>query len=535
MQVSCLYLLGRFAIYKEKTINMLKELLLTVISICGLTAAKAPDYIIPSTQQLCCESEEEDNDNPTRSNPTFTYFNGTATDIDISDTPTVSSFSSTIQHRYFRFVSNAMQYLKINYVGPTAKLRIFYANLFTNDDYLLSVQDVGNSIDCYYFEKDAEYILDFETVNVFFLMMFTIRLEVLTLSSLANHEKYLLHISYDSTSQLGYRYQTEYYNVDTTSSSSTGYYVNNYAPSGTSYLSLIDSTNYFYDNPPNTFTDNRRLVYDTGYDEFSAVAYCSDLCIFNNYVNSYSSMSFRASGTFISENVVMSCAHIVHNVIDNPNHFNPIPLPIIRSGLCSSLTFNPGINSYTNEDYYGTYKASHTYVPVSYVLKFGEYNYYLPDCAEFDWSLNLTTKIANGSRTHSYMGIGSFSYPASLDKWTHARNAGYPKLQSNPTNNYYKKAIWVSYPLENDVVINGNIVSSKDIVVSGGNSGGPLYYRTSTIYQGQLVVTLNLIGIASGCTRYKTDGTGNFNLLRSFFCRGRPVLVNLVKEITSLT
>ena len=155
MQVSCLYLLGRFAIYKERTINMLKELLLAVISICGLTAAKAPYYIIPSTQQLCCESEEEDNDNPTRSDPTFTYFNGTATDITISETPTFAFFSSLGDHKYFRFVSTSMQYLKLNYLGPKANLRIYYSNFFSNSDYLVSVQDVGNCIDCYYFESDA--------------------------------------------------------------------------------------------------------------------------------------------------------------------------------------------------------------------------------------------------------------------------------------------------------------------------------------------------------------------------------------------
>ena len=242
--------------------------------------------------------------------------------------------------------------------------------------------------------------------------------------------------------------------------------------------------------------------------------------IFNTQTIGFSDNDYsRCTGTFVSSNVVVSCAHAIFV------HRSPYLSDFDFSGLNKSISFVPGINNYTGENYYGEYTVTELYASIGYVLKFYEYGYETNYGSGYDWSVCVTNQTTIGSRTHSYMGISGFSYPSSLEYWTHAMSAGYPSMLSFPEDwNLFNRTMWASFPLENNVTIVGDYIDSTSVVVSDGNSGGPMYLKTVGVQYGHVYKNVYLLGITSGAYY---DGN-NWHFL---FYRNTAFIVNVVNQI----
>lgn len=245
-----------------------------------------------------------------------------------------------------------------------------------------------------------------------------------------------------------------------------------------------------------------------------------------NKTNVYVEGEFCFSGTFISPTSVVTAAHCIFNC----DYYNIGPNRFIGgTGLNRSMTFNPGINDYSSEDYYGEYMVTEIYASVSYLLQFSQDGDYTRDCADYDWAICLTSNTVVGTRTHSYMGISGFSYSPLSEPWPFAYNAGYPSLKSLPPDAHlYEKTLWASYPLNKNVTIhtNGRRIESNEIIISGGNSGGPIYTKEVTIQYGQVIKTVYLLGIVSGS--HINDDKDEFT---SYFYRNTALIVNIARLV----
>ena len=397
----------------------------------------------------------------------FNYFSGTATTIS-TGTYVSSYYYYHGQKIYYRFYCQIRQCIRFNYSGPNASLRIFYSNFFTDSDCVTSVQNINNAVDCYLFDQDVEYIIELSTYNISSMTPFHFQMTTLTLSTLSNHTKYVFHQVFDFSNNVGYHYEIQYFDVSETTYTGINCELHSYS-SSTSYADEIDSYHWFYDPNTYSFADNRRVVVDTGFDEYSAIAFSEGSAAYNSYTQGYSNSYLNFTGTFVSESLLVSCAHSIFPHLNNDDE------EMVCTGELRYCYFWPGINNYTYSDYYGKYIATELYASISYVLQFYMNNEYTFDCAKYDWSIVKTLKIENGIRTHSCMGLSGFSYPTNLDCWSYARSAGYPNLKSHPNDGaLYLRTLWASYPLENDVVIvNGKVESNSStngagIYVSNG-------------------------------------------------------------------
>ena len=84
------------------------------------------------------------------------------------------------------------------------------------------------------------YVLEFES-NTYNTGSFTLLPQKVTSTNLKMHEKYFMHIEYDTSSTFGYRYDVEYKNLDLNSATSTTEFIN-LEGGVTSYLDLITDT-----------------------------------------------------------------------------------------------------------------------------------------------------------------------------------------------------------------------------------------------------------------------------------------------------
>ena len=152
-----------------------------------------------------------------------------------------------------------------------------------------------------------------------------------------------------------------------------------------------------------------------------------------------------------------------------------------------------------------------------------------------DWSVSLTTNTIAGSKTHSYMALFNFQSTGTESSLasTVVQSAGYPGLKNYSSANYNKLyySMWTSYPLENSVYGNYNMLYSDDVVISSGNSGGPLFVYNTAIQNGQVIKICNLIGICSSEESPFDYETGLDTFYNSRFVRMRPIIINVYKEV----
>ncbi len=459
--------------------------------------------------------------------PLATSFTGTVSGTINEGQQISSTFHYPRERQYFSYHNQKRIYASLSYFGPDASIRIFYSNYFSDSDYLVSYPHVLDAKDCYLFETNADYIIELSPYSIGYPTNYSLCLNKLSTESFTNHQKYVMHQTFDSSSNLGYHYEVLYFDVSEDSSTGTKSSIKNYGTA--QYLGALNSNTYFYSPSEYSVEDNRKLVVDTGYDEYNAIAYGRNTAVYNSTNGGYQNGYFRFSGTFVSETTVVSCAHSMY---PSKNETISGSTRTISTGMNKELYFYPGRNDYSGHsyDYYGLYKVVDVYSSVSYVLQFSEKDYSTEDCANYDWSICLTEPQSVGSREHSYMGISNFS--SSSDSYPFARCAGYPALAKTSSASY-NYSLWASVPEENDVTIVGNHISSSDVVISGGNSGGPLYLKTTTVQNGQVVKHAVLLGIVSSVYTPADSTTGRQIFEASYFCRSTSLIVNIYKEIIS--
>lgn len=477
-----------------------------LFGVCNIRKASKNQIKIDNNIQ---ETNEEDNE---RSNPTFTYFNGNALDISLNygyDT----SFSSYYSSKYLRFYSNQRQFVKLNYSGPAAKMYIYYSNFFLSTDYLEYYPQIHNSVDCHFFDYDCEYIIELKPITPFSSLPFSVYPQQLT-TNLQNNGEYIFHQTFVSSSNVGYRYEVELISVNTSTYNSIDATINSYSNS-TTYSNGFDTDHYFYN--PSVLADNRLIVDDTGYDEYNAVSFSSGTLVDNCQTYGYGTKTTKFSGAFISNTTILTCAHTIFASywVSSAKHY----------GLNKDIYFYPGVNTYGVYTY-GVYKADEIYCPVTYVLEYCANNNHSLGCTANDWAICLTHVHSIGQRSHSVFGVTGFSYSPNLLSWSHARCAGYPIMEIDPYNSDYLQKMWTNFPLENSVSIssNGKYVQSNSVIISSGNSGCPLYYKSSSVYQGHTIKTVNILGIASG--HILENG-----VFTSYFYRNTAFIVNMIREV----
>ena len=437
------------------------------------------------------------------------------------NTTTTGNFYYPYAQIDFLFTSTERQFIKLNYSGPMAKLKVYNYYYYNTNDYLFYSQQISYDQDIIYCDVYQTYVLEFES-NTYNTGSFTLYPIKVTSTNLSTHEKFFMHITYDSTSSLGYRYDVEYKNLDLASATPTTEYIN--LDGGvTSYLDLISSTLNF-----NISNDARYLVSNPGELQYSAIAYAG---VTVRYINSSgtSVRGYRGTGTFVDETTVLSCAHLFYNLLEDSNDsFN------LYSAISHNIYFYPGANSYYNSlNYYqnfGKYKGIETYLPISYILydmpNINQYETEFTYRTGYDWSITLTENIIGGTYEHSYMGM----YTLTSDTNYAVQSAGYPGLEVCPDNEVakYHHSMWASIPLYNEVEISpisNNVYVSETIRSSGGNSGGPVYVYVTAVQNGQILRYCSIMGILDAA---KTP-SGNF--VHSLVCKIRPVIINLYYEV----
>lgn len=385
----------------------------------------------------------------------------------------------------------------MNYSGSNVKLKIYLFDYYNSNDYVFYSPNLNTDQDIIYCDNQ-DYLFEFESLSLgMWIMSFTLT-EILY--NFTNLNSFILHIMYDSNSSLGYKYDVEYFDVANTSTNTTSYC--NYLNVPTGYLDLIGDDLNFGVSP-----DARYLVNNSLDPQYSAIAYQeteADIPIGNgNMLWS----SYRGSATFVDETTVIGCAHLFF-------------LGASKSSLATSVKCYPGANSYQNptnwHSNYGEYTATDVYLPMAYSIVIDNLK------VQYDWSIVLTECTAQGIYSHSYMGLLS----PSIGTYS-VHSVGYPSLYyDNSGTNYYEYSLWTSYPLTNSVSVNsGNVIESEDIIISEGNSGGPLYRYIEVFYNGVYSGYLRLIGI---CSRFHPDSKGT---RISYFCKITPRIINIYLEV----
>ena len=433
-------------------------------------------------------------------------FWGNAIDVTLNQTAT-GYYNYPFAYIYFKFESTENQFVKLNYSGQMSELKVFNYYYYSSNDYLFYSSQISYDTDIIYCDANQTYILVFRS-NLPNTGAISITPNKISTSNLVNHEKYLLHIIYDNTTSLGYRYDVEYRNINLDTAIETVEYIDTNGGVA-SYLDLIDNNLNF-----NLTNDDRRLVSNPGECQYSAIAQAQGLFTYYMAEDSYDYLS-SYTGTFVDETTVLSCAHLFYQYDGNTQSAT-----YGQSTLTRQIYFYPGANSYYNQtnwySNYGEYKGTDTFVPISYLLvNSGK--------TEYDWSLTLTEVVTQGSYTHSYMRMYHFT---SSNNYS-VQSAGYPVLSNIPNGeeSKYAHTMWASYPLYRTITTYNNYLSSTDIVLTGGNSGGPIYVYVTAIQNGVIIRRAGIAAIASA-----TNPGSTFT--QSYMCRMRPVIINTYYSIT---
>lgn len=429
----------------------------------------------------------------------YNPFNGSSTHLTLGAQYSIP-FQYLGQKQYFDFDLSDRKFIKLNYSGANAKLKIYYYDFYNYNDYLFYSPNIDADDDIIYCDNQ-HYLLEFESISSGMWIM-DINLECLFYNSLSDSNPYILHIMYNSNSTFGYRYDVEYFDVASTSTNTNSYC--NYLNVPTSYLNLISSNlNFGISN------DARYLVNNTLDPQYSAIAYQESELYVPFSGSTISSGLVSGSATFVDATTIIGCAHMFY--LDMWG----------KTTLPSNVKFYPGANSYQNPinwySYYGEYTATDTYLPMKFLL--------VSDLLQMqcDWSITLTECSIQGDYNHSYMALEA---PSIGDYSVHS--AGYPGLYlNNSGTNYYDYAIWTSYPLSNNVSVTyETVITTDNIVVSNGNSGGPLYRYIEVFYNGVYSGYLGLIGV---CSRFYAP---NGVFTSSYFCKITPRIINIYREVT---
>ena len=232
--------------------------------------------------QLCSNTSEE----LLSTNQTRGAFNGNATTLNLN-IQNGNAFLYQGQKLYFRFDSTERQFIKLNYSGYSAKLKVFNYNYFNSNDFLFYSSNISNDVDIIFCEPSQTYIFEFESI---------------------------MHITYNILSTFGYRYHVEYFDVSLSSYNNTSSYCNNMGYYATYLNAINDNLNF------NIINDSRVLITDTRAPEYSAVAYnYNSVSAYILGGNTFYTTSGIGSATFIDETTVLSAAHSFYALLKSNN------------------------------------------------------------------------------------------------------------------------------------------------------------------------------------------------------------------------
>ena len=408
-------------------------------------------------------------------------------------------FQYIYQKIYFKFYSSERQFIKLNYSGNSAALRVYNYNYFNSSDYLFYSTNINSDTDIIYCDNSQWYLLEFQSTYSGLWIM-NLNLEKITFNNLNDYSKYILHLKYVDNF-VGYRYDIEYYNLSETTSTNTASYCNNLGAT-TSYYDLIDNDLNF-----GITNDSRYLVDNSLASQYSSIAYHKGNVKIPNG-SSFTIATGNGTSTFVDDTTVIGCAHSFYIEWQG------------KTGLASGVKYYPGANSYQDSTNwngnFGEYIATDTFLPI-------EYLFYSSNIlkAQSDWSITLTYNSTQGLYNHSYMGM---SVP-SVGNHSNIHSTGYPGLAVNHYDfNQFHYSLWTSYPISNVINIpTDDVIYSTSIVITEGNSGGPLYQYNEGSGTGQS--TLLLFGICSSFyIPYDT-------FIASYFTKLKHFIINLYMEV----
>ena len=449
---------------------------------------------------------------------------------------TVSSFyfSYPGQKICFLYSSPRTEYIKLNYSGPAATVKQFYTTNYNTGSYLTSVPNILQGIDMFLVGENRDYYFEFSAATSQ-LGPWSIDIESVVNNPSA-YSTYVLKQSFDSTSPIGYHYSIDNYpELDNSNYVATPASFINHDP--TSYFYGIDDDHKSYRGQSGNegWEDERRAVINTSSSEYSAIAYASDEVHFKpigaSGVRVPITKYFRSSGTFISQTSVATCAHAFYNHLDpTTNQLGDFELPYRKY-------FYPGINSYgrTNDyyEYFGQYRTTEALISVSYWMAYESVGEYSGLAASYDWALCTTVPVSNNLPSHSCFGITAFN--PGTNSFPYASFAGYGTLQESLGEWQYNRLQWTSRP-DSVVTIETNDDGSKyllssEITNSGGHSGGPLYFYSASVTNGQTVYECRLIGITGGLYYIPPENSNDLPLyVSALFYKLNPFFVNLAQE-----
>ena len=470
-------------------------------------------------------------------------FNNPATALSLGTT-SYGNYSYPGETAYFTLRLDEEAVIKLRYNGPSAQLKVYYAEFFDSASAIQTVADVTDGLDAYFICQNVDYVFAFQSLSVpvAYFSLAPVKYSLGGSHQLADHEQHALHLEYVDTGSVGYRCSVEKIDISSTTYHTTSsYFPNSYS---TSYIDKLDSTHYFFQNEPSlTYGTGRKVVADTTAREYSAIA---RTVVGRHYTNPNDSQDIQdrwvgiGTSTFVSDTTLISCAHLFYGTLTMGTGTNST----VVGSLGRWAKFYPGAANDGSGVVtpFGGYKATSAYVSLSYHLSGGDTRY--------DWSIIQTEPLSENLPQHGYMGLSSFSiyHPNTLqdapgavqrdDTQTYyfdlACSAGYPGITECPQEDRhkYEGLLWANRPQEGEVSINFDDtlgvwqeINSEEIFVSPGNSGGPLYTLTSTIYQGHLVHYSYLIGICSGFTYWED------NFISSQFARSNQELVRMTLKV----
>lgn len=472
-----------------------------------------------------CTSQDENISTEAAQDPVTpileTPFSGSSTLIYINYTCN-SSLNYPGQKKYFDFYTINTGYITLGYQGPSSHIKLYYYSYFDTNNYLTHTSNTSQEPDIYYVDSNCHYLLEVYSYSISYSTSISFLPSYLT-SSMTNLDKYALHVVFDTSSDFGNHRNVEYFDVsDSVYTPIQPNVVSN--STSITYLDLIDSTHNFHENGQ-TWTDNRRLVYNTDYRENSSVGRatarlgptvtynCTDTYWVDNYIVS------NGSATFVSETTAISCAHLFYSSRTDYSGLS-------ASALIKSVNIYPGRNSYVYLDSiseFGSYKATEAYVSIGYIMVPSTHQ------TSYDWSIILTTNTTQGQKTHSSMGIDCLQFYNGDVSNSSTYILGYPSLKQCPENDktLYSHCQWTSYPRTGTITIYssspGTFYTTYHIITNGA-SGGALYTRSVEIINGNVVVTPMLIGITDAIVATQTQIT-------SYIYRISPTFINIVSEV----
>ena len=282
----------------------------------------------------------------------------------------------------------------------------------------------------------------------------------ITFTDISSNQSLLINnlLFHGNISSSHFYYTVEYVAYDYPAQDTTSSYFPN--ASSTTYYDYLSIGPYSF----NISNDDRQVITNTVSAPYDAIS---------RIEASNENESFCGSGSYISNKIIYSCAHLfVHNVSDENNIYR-----ISTHYYVNDATSTPGRNDYSVNPYpMGKYKIEHYYYPIAFLFHIDG----------GDWALAVTSETPiNGYpayNSHGYFGmkiISNVQYILATNLFI----SGYPVLIAETGPCYQWTNIIVGFP---KYVTDRNADETYRLhyhcITSSGDSGAPLYQQIGNSY-----------------------------------------------------